>query len=77
MKVGRGSIDVNGTDAQPFGDPEELAVVEEVMKREYPFVEILVIVATTVGPIFSFFALGGWCCWANGSCGGKGKVRHS
>jgi hypothetical protein len=60
LRVARGSIDVNGTEALPWGDMAEVAIIEDVLKREYPFIEILIIVATLVGPIFSLF---GWCCW--------------
>lgn len=65
MRVGRGSIDVNGTLEQQFGDPLELARIEEVMKHEYPFVEIIIICATLVGPIFMFAGMLPWCLWAN------------
>jgi hypothetical protein len=75
MRVGRGSVDVNGTDSQNWGDPEELEVVRGVMRREYPFVEILVICATCVGPIFSFFAMGLWGTCMGGST--RQKTRHS
>ncbi|KIV98599.1 uncharacterized protein PV09_09616 [Verruconis gallopava] len=64
LRVGRGSIDVNGTEEQPFGDPYELARIEQVMREEYPFVEIIIICATLVGPIFMFAGIGGWCIWA-------------
>jgi hypothetical protein len=65
MRVGRGSIDVNGTVAQQFGDPFEIAKIEEVMKAEFPFVEILIICATLVGPIFMFLGMIPWCVWAS------------
>jgi hypothetical protein len=64
LGVGRGNIDVNGTDDLPFGDMAELAKIEEVLRREYPFVEILIILATLVGPIFLFFSSIVWLVWA-------------
>jgi hypothetical protein len=65
LGVGRGSIDVNGTDEQPWGDPAEIGRIKEVLRREYPFVEILIICATLVGPVFVIFTLSAWCVWAN------------
>jgi hypothetical protein len=61
LRVGRGSIDVNGTEELPWGDMAEVAVIERVLKREYPFIEILIILATLVGPIIGSFCLCGWC----------------
>jgi len=64
LRVARGKIDVSHTEGQPWGHPEEIRRVEEVMVREYPFVEILVLCATLVGPFVSFFGLLGWWIWA-------------
>jgi hypothetical protein len=72
MRVGRGNIDVNGTLDQPWGDPLELAKIEQVMKQEYPFVEIIIICATLVGPVVMFFGLGAWCLWG----GRERKVKY-
>lgn len=74
LRVGRGSVDVNGTEMENWGNAGELEVVRGVMEREYPFVEVLVICAMTVGPIFSFLGLGIWSSWASGR--GRGD-RHS
>lgn len=74
LRVGRGSVDVNGTEGENWGNALELEVVRRVLEREYPFVEILVICAMTVGPIFSFLGLGIWSSWAGGR--GRGE-RHS
>lgn len=74
LRVGRGSVDVNGTETENWGNAQELEVVRRVMEREYPFIEILLICAMTVGPIFSFLGLGVWSSWASGR--GK-KDRHS
>jgi hypothetical protein len=65
MRVGRGSVDVNGTATENWGNEQELMVVRGIMEREYPFIEILVICATTVGPVFSFLGLGIWSAWAS------------
>jgi len=65
LRVGRGSLDVNGTDEQPYGDPAEIGRVEEVLRREYPFVEILILCATLVGPVLTLFALCWWNTWAS------------
>jgi hypothetical protein len=65
LRVGRGNIDVNGTDELPFGDMAELAKIEEIMRREYPFVEILIILATLIGPIFLCFTSVIWFGWAD------------
>lgn len=67
MRVGRGSIDVNGTLDDPYGIPAELVAIEDVMVAEYPFVEILIICATLVGPIFIFGGAIGWCVYADGN----------
>ena len=72
LRVGRGSIDVNGTIDQPHGDPFELARIEAVMKQEYPFVEIMIICATLVGPLFLFGGFLSWCFWA----GRDRKVKY-
>jgi hypothetical protein len=74
LRVGRGNIDVNGTDDLPFGDMAELAKIEELLRREYPFVEILIILATLIGPIFLFFASIGWFAWAERER--KTRKRH-
>ncbi|QDS77040.1 hypothetical protein FKW77_006692 [Venturia effusa] len=74
LRVGRGSVDVNGTVAENWGNARELDVIRGVMEREYPFVEILLICAMTIGPIFSFLGLGIWGHWASGW--GK-RDRHS
>lgn len=60
LRVSRGSIDVNGTLEFDRGDPDELMLIEEVLNREYPFVEILVLCATLVGPAVMLF---GMCAW--------------
>ncbi len=60
QRVSRAGIDINGTLQYDRGDPAELAVIQSVLKAEYPFVEILVICATLVGPIFLGF---GFCVW--------------
>lgn len=60
LRVGRGKIDVNGTEQLSWGDPAEVLAIEGIMRREYPFVEILVIVATLVGPIFMCFGICSW-----------------
>ncbi|RDI87510.1 hypothetical protein Vi05172_g2540 [Venturia inaequalis] len=74
LRVGRGSVDVNGTASENWGNGGEIDVLRGVMEREYPFVEILVICAFTVGPVFSFLGLGVWRGWA----GGRGRGgRHS
>jgi hypothetical protein len=65
LRVGRGNVDVNGTDDLPFGDMAEVAKIEEIMRREYPFVEILIILATLVGPIFLFLTSVIWFGWAD------------
>lgn len=61
LRVGRGSIDVNGTEELPWGNMAEVAVIQEVLRREYPFIEIMIIVATLVGPIIGICGLFGWC----------------
>lgn len=73
LRVGRGKIDVNGTEEWNWGVPEEVEVIEGILKREYPFVEILIICGTLVGPIFMVFGLAGWyrvIVW------GKGRGRY-
>ena len=60
LRVSRGSIDVNGTLQYDQGDPAEIANIEAVLKHEYPFVEILVLCATLVGPICILLGLCSW-----------------
>jgi len=60
MRVNRAGIDINGTLQYDQGDPEELAVIRSVLISEYPFVEIMVLCATLVGPIFMGLGL---CVW--------------
>jgi len=76
-RVSRGSIDVNGTLEYDQGDPQEIALIEAVLLREYPFVEILVLLATLVGPVCMMFGL---CAWAaikpKKESSGKGLYRR-
>lgn len=60
LRVSRGSIDVNGTLEYDQGDPAELAAIFGVLRAEYPFVEILVVCATMVGPLCILL---GYCVW--------------
>lgn len=62
QRVSRASININGTLQYDRGDPAELAVIQSVLKAEYPFVEILVLCATLVGPIFMGLGLCFWTC---------------
>lgn len=57
--MSRASIDVNGTLEYDRGNPAEIAVIEAVLRREYPFVEILIICATLVGLTVTVFGLYG------------------
>jgi hypothetical protein len=52
----------------------ELARIEAVMKQEYPFVEIMIICATLLGPLFLLASFTGWFMWANQDR--KVKVRY-
>jgi hypothetical protein len=62
QRVNRAGIDINGTLQYDQGDPAELAVIQSVLKAEYPFVEILVLCATLLGPIFMGVGLCFWTC---------------
>jgi hypothetical protein len=62
LRVNRGRIAINGTLQQDHGDPAELEVIRSVLIAEYPFVEILVLCATLVGPIVMGFGLCFWTC---------------
>jgi hypothetical protein len=62
QQVSRGHIDINGTLQYDQGDPAELAVIQSVLRAEYPFVEILILCATLVGPIFMGLGLCFWTC---------------
>ena len=61
-RVSRAGIDINGTLQYDQGDPAELAVIRSVLRAEYPFVEILILCATLVGPIFMGLGLCIWTC---------------
>lgn len=77
LRVSRGSIDVNGTLEFDRGDPEEIGAIEAVLRGEYPFIEILVLCATLVGPIAMLFGL---CAWMavkpKGESKGRGLYRR-
>jgi hypothetical protein len=48
--VQRGYLDVNGTEAQPSGDADIVHRVQEVLHAQYPYVEIVILVATLSYP---------------------------